>query len=175
MFLMVGLLEEYSLRGYTQYTLASGIGFWPAAIVLSVLFLAAHISNPGENWLGLSDVFVAGMFLAFTLWRTGDLWFAVGAHATWDWGLTYLYSVPNSGTTAVGHLFNVRIQGPSWLSGGDAGPEGSVLNLALELVFFVLFAMLYRRRKWIGMNDRRRANEQPAKPTTLLDSSALSS
>jgi uncharacterized protein len=176
MFLLVGFLEEYSLRGYTQYTLASGIGFWPAAVILSALFLAAHIKNPGENWMGLSDVFIIGMFLCFTLWRTGDLWFAVGLHASWDWGLTYFYSVPNSGTTAVGHLFNTRLQGPTWLSGGSAGPEGSIINLIFDLIYFVVFAMLYKRRQWVGMNERRKPAMQAASSTPpLLDSSALSS
>lgn len=30
-FLLVGLVEEFLCRGYIKYTLASGIGFWPAA------------------------------------------------------------------------------------------------------------------------------------------------
>jgi membrane protease YdiL (CAAX protease family) len=175
MFLVVGLLEEFSLRGYLQYALASGIGFWPAAILLSGLFLSGHIGNPGENWMGLADVFIIGMFLAFTLWRTGDLWFAVGLHAAWDWGLTYLYSVPNSGTTAVGHLFNIRTQGPNWLTGGTAGPEGSVINLAFDLLLFIVFALIYRKRKWVGMNDRRQAVSRTILPPqpVALDSSAL--
>jgi membrane protease YdiL (CAAX protease family) len=173
LFLIVGLLEEYSLRGYTQYTLASGIGFWPAALVFSALFLLGHLGNPGENWMGLSDVFIIGMFLCFTLWRTGFLWFAVGMHAAWDWGLTYLYSVPNSGTIASGHLLNVRTQGPAWLTGGSAGPEGSVFNLIFDLLCFAVFAMIYKQRRWVGMNDRRRANERRIPPATLIDSSAL--
>ncbi len=176
MFLIVGLLEEFSLRGYLLHSLASGIGFWPAAVLTSLLFLAGHIGNSGENWLGLTDVFVIGMFLCFTLWRTGDLWFAVGLHAVWDWGLTYLYSVPNSGTTAVGHLLNVRVQGPTWLSGGSAGPEGSVINLVMDLVYFAVFAMIYKQRRWIGMNDRTRAAAVEAAPSpVVIDSSALSS
>jgi membrane protease YdiL (CAAX protease family) len=176
MFLIVGLLEEFTLRGYLLYTMASGMRFWPAAVITSALFLAGHIGNPGETFLGLSDVFIIGIFLCFTLWRTGDLWFAVGMHAVWDWGLTYLYSVPNSGTTAVGHLLNVRLQGPAWLSGGSAGPEGSVINLISDVLYFLIFAAIYKRRKWIGMNERRIATTTPAAATSVvIDSSALSS
>ena len=36
-FLLIGLQEEFHSRGYGLFTLASGIGFWPAAIV-SALF-----------------------------------------------------------------------------------------------------------------------------------------
>jgi len=175
MFLIVGLLEEFSLRGYLLYTAASGIRFWPAAVITSALFLAGHLGNSGETFLGLCDVFIIGIFLCFTLWRTGDLWFAVGMHAVWDWGLTYLYSVPNSGTTAVGHLLNVRLQGPAWLSGGSAGPEGSVINLIGDVLYFFIFAAIYKRRKWIGMDERRVAAAPPAATNVTIDSSALSS
>src|SRR4029077_6305111 len=38
MFLLVGVVEEFLLRGYSQYTLGRGIGFWPAAVLLSTAF-----------------------------------------------------------------------------------------------------------------------------------------
>ncbi len=176
-FLFVGLGEEFVLRGYPLYTLASGISFWPAAVVMSGLFMAGHIKNPGENWMGLTDVFLIGMFLCFTLWRTGDLWFAVGMHTAWDWGLSYFYSVPDSGMVSAGHLFNIRSMGPDWLTGGSAGPEGSLLNLILDLVFFALFALIYRKRKWIGMDDRRKTTRTlaPSPTPVMIDTSALSS
>ena len=44
MFVLVGLFEEFLFRGYTQYTLAEGVGFWPAAVVLSVLFGAGLVA-----------------------------------------------------------------------------------------------------------------------------------
>jgi uncharacterized protein len=150
-FLMVGVFEEFLLRGYLLYTLASGIGFWPASILTSSLFLLGHLKNPGENWFGLADVFVIGMFFCLTLWRTGDLWFAVGLHAAWDWGQSYFYSVPDSGMVAPGHLFKMHMQGPSWLSGGSVGPEGSAVSLITHVLFFAVFMLIYRRRKWVGM------------------------
>ena len=170
--LLVGLVEEFSLRGYPQYTLASGIGFWPAALFLSFVFLLGHVGNGGEDWLGLIDVFLFGMFACFTLWRTGDIWFAVGVHFAWDWGLTFLYSGPNSGMLATGQLLKVRFSGPAWLSGGSAGPEGSVINIVFDLMWFPLFALLYRHRQWIGMNERREAGESTS--AVVIDSSALS-
>src|ERR1700690_3222695 len=47
-FILVGIFEEFSFRGYLQYTLGSGIGFWPAAVLLSIGFGAIHLSNSGE-------------------------------------------------------------------------------------------------------------------------------
>jgi hypothetical protein len=156
-FLLVGIFEEFLVRGYLFYTLASGIRFWPAAVLTSAVFFAGHIRNQGETWFGLADVFVIGMFFCFTLWRTGDLWFAVGLHASWDWGQSFFYSVADSGMIAPGHLFRMHTQGPAWLSGGTVGPEGSIVSLASHLLLFLLFALVYKRRKWVGMTERRRA------------------
>jgi membrane protease YdiL (CAAX protease family) len=47
-FLLVGLFEEFLLRGYAQFTLGRGIGFWPAAVLLSCLFGSLHLGNAGE-------------------------------------------------------------------------------------------------------------------------------
>src|SRR5271166_484765 len=35
-FVLVGFAEEFSFRGYLQFTLATGIGFWPSAVLLSL-------------------------------------------------------------------------------------------------------------------------------------------
>src|SRR5215510_5156406 len=48
-FIVVALEEEFHYRGYQLYTLTKGIGFWPAAIVLSAVFGFTHLGNAGEN------------------------------------------------------------------------------------------------------------------------------
>ena len=139
LFFFVGLFEEFLFRGYMQYTLADGIGFWPAAILLSVVFGGVHLGNPGEGWVGAAGVAVVAIFFCFTLKRTGNLWYAVGLHASFDWGETYLYSVPNSGTTMQGNLSHAVLHGPTWLTGGTVGPEGSVFCfLTMGLQFLVV-------------------------------------
>ena len=147
-FLLVGLAEEYSLRGYFLYTLADGIGFWPAAIIQAVLFARAHMGNGGETRIGIIATGVFAIFAAATLWRTGNLWLAVGAHAGWDWGQSFFFGVNDSGLKVTGHLLNpILAQGPDWLTGGSVGPEGSVLTLILWTLMTVLFLALYRKRR----------------------------
>jgi len=141
-FLAVGLFEEFFFRGYTQFTLASGIGFWPAATMISAVFGAWHLGNKGEDVAGALSVFVIGMFFCLTLRRTGNLWFAVGLHASFDWGETFLFSVPNSGIVAPGHLLNSSFHGPVWLTGGTVGPEASVMA-------FVAVARERSARDWL--------------------------
>jgi uncharacterized protein len=144
MFLLVGLFEDFLLRGYTQFTLARGIGFWPAAIVLSCAFGLIHLRNGGEQWPGLLAAAAIGFFFCLTLRRTGNLWFAVGFHAAWDWGETFFYSVPDSGTVSPGHLLSSSLRGPPWLSGGSVGPEGSVLCFAVIALVWIIFDRTHR-------------------------------
>ena len=147
-FLIVGLFEEFWVRGYSLFTLAKGIGFWPAAVVLSIAFGAIHLGNKNEAPTGALAAGLIGLFFCLTLRRTGNLWFAVGFHASWDWGETYLYSVPNSGIKMPGHLLSSRFQGPEWLTGGLVGPEGSIFVFLVVAILALVFHRLYREAKF---------------------------
>jgi len=142
-FVFVGMYEEFLFRGYAQFTLASGMGFWPAALLLSGLFGAIHLSNPGEGWVGALSVFVFGIFACFTLRRTGSIWFIIGFHAASDYAETFIYSVPDSGMLATGHLLNSNLHGPRWLSGGSIGPEGSLMSFVIFAFAFAAFHKMY--------------------------------
>jgi membrane protease YdiL (CAAX protease family) len=142
-FVCVGFFEEFLFRGYTQFTLASGVEFWPAATMLSASFGALHLGNGGEDRIGAVSVFVMGMLFCLTLRRTGNLWFAVGMHASFDWGETFLFSVPNSGIVAPGHLLNSSFHGPAWLTGGTVGPEGSVMAFLVIALTALIFSRAY--------------------------------
>lgn len=146
-FLMVGFFEEFCFRGYFLYTLADGIGFWPAAIIQSICFAGVHMGNGGETRIGIIATAFFALFAAATLWRTGNLWLAVGAHAGWDWGQSYFFGVADSGFQTQGHLFNpTPAHGPDWLSGGSVGPEGSIVTLILWVLLFAFFVLFYKKR-----------------------------
>jgi hypothetical protein len=141
-FLAVSVSEELAFRGYWLFSFSRRMRFWPAALFTSVVFGAAHLGNPGENALGILQVIAVGLLLCLTLRRTGNLWFALGFHAAWDWAETFFYGTPDSGLLGIGRFLNSSVQGPTWLTGGSAGPEGSVLVFFV----FVLCALLIHLR-----------------------------
>jgi uncharacterized protein len=147
-FLVVGLAEDSICFSYALYTVSTGIGFWPAAILWSALFGLIHLGNPGEAWLGVMNAGLSGMLSCLLLRRTGNLWMAVGNHAGWDWAETYLYGVANSGNVTEGHLFNSSISGPAWLSGGSVGPEGSVICTGLLVTLWLVICVLFPEAKF---------------------------
>ncbi len=160
-FLAVGLFEEFLTRGFLQFTLARGIGgivkalgagprvqhvagFWTAAAFFSVLFGLGHKSNPGESPIGLLSAGLIGVVFAFSLWRTGSLWWAVGFHAAWDWAQSFVYGVADSGTVVQNHLLNSHPTGSALMSGGLTGPEGSIYIVPIILLTAVIVAVTLR-------------------------------
>jgi membrane protease YdiL (CAAX protease family) len=155
-FLLVALKEEMYSRGYLQFTLTrcfapiyrwfAGarrpelLGFWTAALILSVGFSYSHTANPGESPLGLLSAGLIGLVFCLSLWRTGSLWWAIGFHASWDWAQSYIYGVADSGTLIQGRLFSTHPAGRPILSGGLTGPEGSAY--LLPIVFAATAAVL---------------------------------
>ncbi len=126
-FVVLAFYEEACTRGYPLDALAAGFGFWPASLLLSLVFLTQHLGNGGESTVGLITVFAAGMLFCISRLITKSLWWAVGFHAAWDWAQSYFSGVPDSGLVMQGHLLSSHPAGSELLSGGSAGPEGSVL------------------------------------------------
>lgn len=158
-FLLVGMSEEFAFRGYPQFTLASGIGFWPAAFILSALFGLAHRGNNGESAFGLLSVVLFGLLFCLFLRRTGNLWFPIGFHAGWDWGQTFFYGVPDSGMLPSHSLFQSVFSGPRWLTGGTVGPEASIFTPIVLVIVAILFSRFYRATRYPVFNASASVND----------------
>jgi len=149
-FFIVGVFEETFTRGFLLYTLSRGLsglynrfsspktshalGFWTATVLLAVLFMRGHKSNPGESPIGLLETFAASLVFSLSIWRTGSLWWIIGFHAAWDWSQSFLYGVGDSGIFFEHRLFSTLSSGSPLLSGGATGPEGSVFVLPVLLL-----------------------------------------
>lgn len=146
MFLLVGIFEESVTRGYLQFTMTRGVGFWWGALLFSFLFGFGHSSNPGESPVGLFSAGAIGLVFCLSLWYTGSLWWAVGFHAAWDWGESYFYGTSDSGLVARGHLFGEHPLGKILWSGGATGPEGSLLVVPLLIIIVLAMWLWWGRR-----------------------------
>jgi membrane protease YdiL (CAAX protease family) len=146
MFLLVGIFEESIMRGYAQFTVTRGIGFWYGALFFSFLFGFGHHANPGESPVGLISAGAIGLVFCLSLWYTGSLYWAVGFHAAWDWGESYFYGTSDSGLLVKGHLFSEHPTGKILWSGGSTGPEGSLLIIPLILITALIMWLWWGRR-----------------------------
>jgi membrane protease YdiL (CAAX protease family) len=150
--LLVGLFEEFLCRGYVQYTLASGIGYWPAALIVSGLFGLVHAFNPNETAVGAVSAGLFGILFCLFLRRGGNLWSAVGFHAAWDFGQTF-YGVADSGIRPYHNVFNSVFSGPTWLTGGAVGPEASIMTPIALIVVALIFNHYHRVDRYAIRED----------------------
>jgi membrane protease YdiL (CAAX protease family) len=130
-FLMVGVLEESCFRGFLQHTLARGLGFWWAALMVSGAFIGWHVHNADESAIGLLSTGGASLLFCLSLWYTKSLWWAIGFHASWDWGQSFLYGTADSGIRVRDFMLRQHPQGNPLWSGGSVGPEGSLFLFPL--------------------------------------------
>jgi uncharacterized protein len=138
--------EELIFRGYGLQVLIAGLGPWATVIPVGALFGVLHAANPSATHL--SSVITAGFGILFgyAYLRSRDLWLPIGLHFGWNFTLP-LFGVNISG-------LRIRVTGyeMSWTagelwSGGEYGPEGSVLTvLVLLLLFLYLWKIPVRRQ-----------------------------
>jgi uncharacterized protein len=99
-----------------------------------------------------------GLLFCLFLRRTGNLWWAVGFHAGWDWGQTFFYGVRDSGIAPYHSLLNSTFSGPRWLTGGTVGPEASIFTPIVLLIAAIWFSLVYRESHYdpLGQQQIRR-------------------
>jgi membrane protease YdiL (CAAX protease family) len=152
--LLASLMEELVFRGYELFTLATGIRFWPAAVVLSALFgfYLHYAQKPNETLVDGLSVTLIALFFCLTVRRTGNLWFAIGWHWTFNFGSLFIFGFPNTGNRGglpiSGHLLDSATRGSALLTGGPMGAEASLLIFPVLAVLFAAFHFRYRAVKY---------------------------
>lgn len=147
---LVGFGEELYYRGYGLKALAGSIGFWPAAVVTSLIFGGVHLYfKPMENFADIFNIVLLGLFMCYSIRISGTLWFAIGFHAGFDFFALSFYGAPNTGNNGLpleNHLLDTRIDGPSWLTGGPQGLEASWLIVPFVVLMGLAFRYLQSKK-----------------------------
>ena len=144
-FVIAAIAEEALYRGYAQAALARLVGFWPAAILLSLTFGLVHLSNPGESSIAMANAVVAGIVLCLCLRLSGSLWWGIGFHAAWNWAQSFVFGAPASGFLIEKRVLEWQAAGDPFWSGGLSGLEGSALALPILCIAAVIVAATFRR------------------------------
>ncbi len=141
--LLVGLAEESLFRGYPLQALSRGIGFWPAAVISSLIFGALHLTKADENFIDIFNIIALGLILCFALQRTGNLWLPVGFHAAFDFMQFFVIGTPNGGARPEGTLLQASFPGAAWINGGPLGTEASYFMLPVMVLMVVYIHYRY--------------------------------
>jgi membrane protease YdiL (CAAX protease family) len=125
--------EELLFRGYGFQLLLRSVGVYATILPVGVLFAALHSLNPSASVLGIVNTAGFGILFGYAFLRSHDLWLPIGLHFGWNVTLP-LFGVNVSGLRigVTGHALEWSA-GKLW-SGGDYGPEASILTSAMMLV-----------------------------------------
>ena len=132
--------EELFFRGYPFQRLIEAFGEWPATALCATLFGLVHLYNPSPTVLSTLNTALVGILLAFAYLKTRGLWLPIGLHFAWNYALGFLYSLPVSGITLKGVVWQVEVTGGCWLTGCAYGPEGSLLTTLIASAAIVALA-----------------------------------
>jgi hypothetical protein len=74
--------EEITFRGFLfRGFVRSERSAWPAIVVIALLWAAPHLQY---DWTGLTEIFVAGLFLGWVRWRSGSTLLTFLLHALFN-------------------------------------------------------------------------------------------
>jgi uncharacterized protein len=145
--------EELLFRAVLFRVTEEMLGTAAAVLISATLFGLSHAANPGANPTALMALALGmGGLLAFAFAATRNLWFPIGLHMGWNMAEGFLYGLPNSGLTDPLQLARTSITGQSAMTGGNFGPEGSVILVVLcMLISAILLWITLRTHRWTSM------------------------
>jgi uncharacterized protein len=137
MLLLCGAVgEELLFHGFGFQVLLRSFGAYATVLPVGVLFGYLHASNPNVSKLAIANTMGFGILFGIAFLRSHDLWLPTGLHFGWNFTLP-LFGVNLSGITIrpTGQEI-VWTAGPLW-SGGDYGPEASILTSGVLLILLL--------------------------------------
>lgn len=142
-----GVAEEILVRGILFRIIEESLGSWIALLISAAIFGAMHAFNPGATLVSsVAIALEAGVLLAAVFMYTRRLWMAIGLHAAWNFAEGGIFGASVSGRGGHG-LLQSQFHGSAWLTGGQFGPEASLLAVVVCLVAALVFLRLAWKRQ----------------------------
>ena len=157
--------EELLFRGVLFRIVEERTGTGIALVLTGVLFGLSHLFNPHASlWGALAIGIEAGGLLTAAYVATRRLWVPIGVHFGWNFAAAGIFGTEVSGNGTPQGLLDAATSGPSIVTGGDFGPEGSLYSVLFCVLATSAFLWLAHRR---GTLVPRRRAERAGRVTTL--------
>lgn len=151
---LITFSEELVFRGYVLGNLMESFpNKWIALSISAFLFACFHVTSPGLHTLAFANLFLAGLLLGINYIYTKNLWFSVLFHLSWNFFQGPILGFRVSGLTFPS-LLQAEPKGDLFITGGDFGLEGSILNTAISFITLMVLAWAFGKKY----------NPAPAKP-----------
>ncbi|HEX5122260.1 MAG TPA: type II CAAX endopeptidase family protein [Rhodanobacteraceae bacterium] len=142
---IAAVTEEVLMRGVVFRIVEESLGSWIALAFSAALFGALHAFNRGATVTSsIAIALEAGVLLAAVFMLTRRLWMVFGLHTAWNFTEGGIFGASVSGGDAHG-VFASQFHGPAVLTGGEFGPEASIV--AVVICFATGAFVLWHARK----------------------------
>jgi uncharacterized protein len=154
----MAVVEEVLFRGAIFRIAERCFGTIVALMLSAILFGIVHLANPHASTVSaIAIALEAGLLLGLVYSATRNLWMPIGVHIGWNFGEGEIFGAPVSGGQGSGWM-RLQTHGPEILTGGDFGPEGSLIAIGVSLIAALYCLWLtHRRGQWCGLRLRWRA------------------
>lgn len=158
-FVVQASVEEFVFRGWLFSAVMRRWNIAAAFILSSAAFTFVHFS-PRTPLLLLAMTFVFAIFACAWVRNSNSIWGVMGWHVGWNWFGGTGFAVPITGLDTGLPALVVKMVpvGPTYLTGGGEGPEGSVFTLALLSGAGLILLLLPRLRQEKGSEPLRAAH-----------------
>ena len=141
-YVLQGANEEFVSRGWQFQVISLRSHPWIGAVVTSLIFSLLHLGG-GANLISFANLFLFSFLLVLFVLNDGSIWSACGWHSAWNWTMGSILGLNVSGREGVGVLFDLTLTGSTFVSGGEFGPEASIMATIVLSAGILLF--LYAR------------------------------
>ena len=139
-FLAVAVGEEIMCRGILFRLIDERWNTWIAMLVSALIFGLGHISNDNATWWSSFAIAIeAGLLLAAAYKWSGSLWLPIGIHWAWNYVQGNVFGLAVSGMNAGDAILATTVSGPDIITGGDFGPEASIIAVTLGIIYTIVF------------------------------------
>jgi uncharacterized protein len=142
------LAGEIAFRGYPFQKLVEAFGPFTATILAAILFGALQATTSGSTPTAVWVSAVAAILLSVAYLRTHALWVSWGLHFAWVVSIGVLFGQPLANSRQVSSVIHTSADGPLWLTGGEFGPEGSLISLIVLWVGLYFLVRMTRDLAW---------------------------
>jgi uncharacterized protein len=154
MALVSGIGEEVLFRGGVFRVLEDTCGTALALILSGALFGGLHLINPHATiFSSVAIALEAGVLLGAAYAATRNLWLPIGIHIGWNFTEGGVFGAAVSGGGAGKGILDVPLSGPPLLTGGEFGPEASIVTLVVCLLIGLYFVVrTIKRGRWVPLS-----------------------
>lgn len=142
-YLIISLSEEILIRGYILRSFMGSFNKYIALILATTLFMISHLWNPNISYLGMVNVFLAGISLGITYIYTKNLWFPIALHFSWNF-FQSLFGFNVSGMNDYS-MIECHIPNANIINGGAFGFEGSILATIFQLILITCLVFYHKK------------------------------